>query len=171
MSRLNSTLSQERLREVLHYDPETGAFRWLVANSVRVRVGDAAGIKKLGHEYARITIDGKTYLAHRLAWFYVFGVWPKQFLDHADMNRHNNRISNLREATKAQNMQNKGMTSRNRSGVKGVSWSKQNKNWQAQCTVNGKHVHLGHFETIDEAALAYRTFAAVAHGEFYRPSA
>ena len=84
------------MKDLLNYDPDTGDFTWKVSTSNRVRVGQVAGT--LRHDgYIRIKVNGKLYLAHRLAWFFVYGVWPVEFLDHIDQDKSNNRINNLRE--------------------------------------------------------------------------
>jgi HNH endonuclease len=100
------TLTADRFRYLLDYDPATGVWTWLVSTSNCTRAGAAAG--HTGSDgYHRIKIDGRSYLAHRLAWLYQTGAWPKREIDHRTLNKGDNRFENLREATDAQNVHNR----------------------------------------------------------------
>ena len=152
MSDLDSTLMQERLKELLHYDPETGIFTWLVRNSSRVKVGDVAGCKS--NKYTAIGVDGRFYYAHRLAWLYMYGNWPVNMLDHIDSNKSNNKITNLRAANKHENQQNlKKAQSHSISRLIGVS--PNGRGWCARIVLNGKQHHCGTFKTPELAHAAY----------------
>lgn len=142
-------LTAQRLREVLHYDPETGVFTWRVQPSSQVKVGDVAGGPG-DQGYARITVDGFNRSAHRLAWLYMHGEFPKNQIDHADGVRNNNRLSNLRESSQSENCQNRAMRSDNTSGFIGVNRKKGK--WRAQIMVEGKNTTVGYF---DDPAAAY----------------
>lgn len=143
----------ERLKEVVSYDPATGRF---------TRVGGARS-DLLGHQarprngdgYPRLEIDGRRYLCHILAWFYVYGVWPEDEIDHRDGDRTNNRIDNLREATRRLNAQNKRKPGKNNtSGYLGVS--RRRKGWAARIKIpNGPYKYLGTFVTKERAYDAY----------------
>ena len=146
-------LTAEQLRSILHYDPATGIFTWKVGCSSRVKVGYIAGSLD-GDGYLRIRLQSRKYQAHRLAWLYVYGVWPKDQLDHINRNRSDNRISNLREVSHKQNHQNRSKPSNNTSGHPGVSWDKRDSKWRAQITHNQKKIHLGSFTTLEEAIAA-----------------
>ena len=148
-----SALTAEHLRSVLHYEPETGIFTRKVRTANSVKVGDIAGGPD-SDGYLRIKVQSRKYQAHRLAWLYVYGVWPKDQLDHVNRVRTDNRISNLREATVKQNNQNKSKSSNNTSGHSGVSWYKRDSKWQAQITHNQKQIHLGYFNILEEAVAA-----------------
>ncbi|TCD25011.1 Pathogenesis-related transcriptional factor and ERF protein [Lelliottia amnigena] len=115
--------------------------------------------------YWRITHANKCYLAHRLAWFFCYGVWPKE-IDHIDNDKLNNSICNLREVTHQLNQLNMPLRSNNTSGVKGVNWDKQRKRWRARVVVNGKYFTAGHFKEIADAELAIRNLRERVHGEF-----
>ncbi len=143
----------EYLRSVLHYDQETGIFTWKVRTSASVKAGDVAGCPGV-NGYLRIRVQSRQYKAHRLAWLYVYGVWPKDQIDHINRNRSDNRISNLREATNKQNQQNTGKQSNNTSGHPGVSWYKQSSKWVARIRHNQKLIHLGYFENLEDAIAA-----------------
>lgn len=149
-------LTAARLREVLSYDPETGAFAWREARG-RVKSGDRAGTQH-AKGYWQIGIDGRYYLAHRLAWLYVHGVWPADEVDHKHRVRDDNRIGELREATHAQNHQNRGSDTGVRKGKRG--------GYQARIQIAGKQVHLGMFATCEEA-IAARLAAKVKHHPFF----
>ena len=134
-------LTAEYLRSVLHYSPETGIFTWKVSTAHRVKVGDVAGSQN-GLGYLSIQLQSRPQLAHRLAWLYVYGSWPKDQLDHINRNRSDNRISNLREVSNKQNMQNASKPSNNTSGHPGVYWHKQRSKWVAQIKHNYKQINL-----------------------------
>ncbi len=159
-----STLTAERLRELLHYDSETGVFKRKISTSNYVRVGDIAGSYVQG--YREIRIDGSRYRSHRLVWLYVHGKWPKNEIDHINGVRDDNRLINLREATHTENSYNKGAAKNSTSGVKGVSWDLRKKKWRAQCTVNGKQYHQGYFVNIADAECAANKFREQHHGHF-----
>jgi hypothetical protein len=162
-------LTYERLREVLQYDPETGEFMWLITLSNRCAAGKVAGWLKQQKDktdYLCITIDGRKYRAARLAWFYIHGVWPSVFVDHEDRDGLNNREANLRLATNSENMRNTKAQSRNRSGVKGVSF--YNRKWIAEITVNGRRVYRKGFGSLLEAATARASVVQQFHNDFSR---
>lgn len=145
-------LTQERLQEVLSYDSETGVFRWKVRTSNRVKVGDKAGAKFDG--YLVIRVDGILHLAHRLAWFYHYGVWPSDVLDHKNRVRDDNRIDNLRDVTRQVNCQNASLSKANTSGAKGVSWAAEASKWEAFIWLNRKKKFLGYFDDFESAVAA-----------------
>lgn len=155
MSKYNSTLTAERLRELLHYDVDAGIFTRLIRSTNSVQIGDVAGsINSNG--YHKIRVDGVEEFSHHLAWLYVYNVWPKDQIDHIDGNRANNRIVNLREATPAQNMQNQHKARRDSdSGLLGAYFDKKGNCWCSQIKSNGKSYGLGSFDTKEDAHLAY----------------
>ena len=146
-------LTAEKLRELLHYDPATGIFTWKVSTARRVKVGDIAGYSN-GNGYLQISVQSRLYLAHRLAWLYMYGTWPTDQLDHINRNRSDNQISNLREVTNKQNGQNQSKPSNNTSGYTGVSWYKRTYKWVAQIMHNQKRIHLGYFTDREDAIAA-----------------
>jgi len=161
---MKNSLTQERLKEVLHYDELTGLFTWKV-NRGPARFGcQAHNINKNG--YVRIGIDRRLYYGHRLAWLYMTGKWPKYEIDHKNGIESNNRWCNLREATHDQNMKNKGKHIPNKVGVKGVCMN--GKYIQARIRINGKLKHLGYFQTVDLAKEAYDSAAQTYFGTFAR---
>ena len=149
--------TQERLKQLLNYDPETGVFVWKVAASNRVKVGGVAGAISC-EGYRRINIDGRSYYGHRLAWLHCFGRWPAKHVDHVNGVRDDNRLVNLREATDSENGQNRQKAqANNRSRLLGVYWNKRNERWVAQIALNGKLRYLGLFDTAEDAHAAYLT--------------
>jgi hypothetical protein len=165
-----TSLTVERLKELLSYDSESGVFTWNVSVG-SVRAGALAGyvcLNKRGKPYHKIRIERSNYLIHRLAWLYVHGAWPKHEVDHKDGNGLNNRIANLRDATHSQNQRNRGAQSNNPSGLKGVSWHKRDRKWRAQITINGKRKTLGSFRTPDAAHAAYERACIQEYGEYAR---
>lgn len=156
----------ERVRELLAYDPETGVLRWRTSRGKKVKAGDVAGCESGG--YRKIKIDGRMYLAHRLAWVIVRGEWPEKGIDHQDLDGLNNRWKNLRPASPQQQCANHPVRKDSRTGIKGVRKIGPNHGWHARITTNGKSVHLGTFPTAQAASLAYRRAADELFGEFAR---
>ena len=161
------SITAERLREVLDYNPESGEFRWLLATNSMVRVGMIAGSINRGG-YSLICIDGGRYLAHRLAFLFMTGKFPELDVDHTDGDTANNSWTNLREATVSENHANSRRRCDNTSGHKGVSFRKASQNWCAQIQVNGRKMYLGLFESAEAAHAAYLAAAQRYFGEFAR---
>jgi hypothetical protein len=150
-------LTQEILKSWLHYDPETGVFTWLCGR----RAGRVVGSKRKDG-YIHFEVAGTAYLAHRLAFLYVHGRFPKHTTDHINGVKDDNRINNLREATQGENVQNQRFpqdkitnTGKKKSGFIGVWWAKNNRLWCARITLNGKRFNLGYFKKVEDAAAAY----------------
>ena len=158
-------VTAERLRQVVEYDAETGVIIWKVSPSSKSPVGSVAGVVNSAG-YRILTIDGKKYLAHRLAWLYVHGVWPKEDIDHVNRVKTDNRLINLREATRTQNNINGRVRSDNKSGFTGVNWHNGSQKWRVTVHKDGKQFQVGMFDDIEEAAAAYKKAAAKLHGEF-----
>ena len=149
MRAMSTSLTAGRLRELLSYDPETGVFTRRVATGRhdRHKAGEPVGWRD-PDGYVLTSVDGRDYRTHRLAWLYVHGTWPAAWLDHIDGNTSNNRISNLREATPAQNAQNQRLDCRaSKSGLLGAHWNKGRQTWFSRIQYNGRSKHLGNFET------------------------
>lgn len=160
-------LTAERLREILTYDADTGVFRYRRNRGGGKCKGEVAGfISRNG--YRLIALEGREYGAHRLAWLYVQGSWPKSHLDHINRVRYDDRIENLREATPSQNMANKTKQANNTSGLKGVTWCKRYQKWQAQIQCDQRPKFLGYFKTAAAAHAAYIKSAYELFGSFAR---
>jgi hypothetical protein len=156
-------LTAQRLREVLSYNPDTGEFRWLSSGKGRKSSLEAGAVAP-DSGYVFICIDWQRHRAHRLAWLYVYGEWPKDQIDHINGVRADNRIANLRDVTNDINGQNRrAALSNNRSGYLGVSWKKSASRWIATISDGGKHKHLGSFATAEEAHTAYLAAKRVIH--------
>lgn len=153
----DAILTAERLREVLHYDSETGAFTWNIALSNRAPVGTAAGSKSRHTGYTSISVDGALFRAHRLAWLYMTGEWPERFVDHINGDRSDNRWCNLRAADGTLNQQNlRAARGDTHSGMLGVyRTDKKSSPWRASINIDGKDKHLGNFATKEDAHRAY----------------
>lgn len=163
--RKNCLVSHSDLLKLFYYDPKTGLFIRKVTMSSNAKAGSIAGTKVNG--YVALYINRTRYYAHRLAWFYVYGVWPKDKLDHKNLNKSDNRIKNLREATHKQNMHNMATPIRNTTGYKGTSYHKKVKKFTAQININGKLKHLGCFNTAEDAHKVYVNTAKKYHKDFY----
>ena len=147
-------LTQERLREVISYDPETGemyrkkCFFKKMANKPAGNVGSRG--------YLQLSVEGNTYPLHRIAWMYMYGKLPDGQIDHIDGNRQNNKISNLRDITQSENLQNLRSAKRsNKVGMLGVSFHAPMGKWKARIKTNGVQTHLGYFNSPEEAHKAY----------------
>lgn len=146
-------LTQARLKELIHYDPETGIMTWRV-NRGAVKAGDIAG-NKSGNRL-QLMVDGLPTLVHRFIWLYVHGKWPDGVIDHIDGNGHNNRLSNLRYVSQHVNTQNnREARSNNQTGFLGVIFDKSRNLYRSEITLNGKNRYLGRFKTPEEAHEAY----------------
>lgn len=146
-----NSLTLERLKHLLHYDPLTGVFT-NIAPRKKIRVGERSGTSESGRWV--ITIDRRHYPAARLAWFYMTGEWPPAQVDHKDRNPANDVWTNLRLATNKQNQENRSLDRRNKSGIKGVHWQSRIQRWIAQIRHDGKTLHLGCFAQLADAASA-----------------
>ena len=159
-------ITQSELKEVLEYNPDTGLFIWLKSNgNRRLKAGDAAGTK-MRAGYIRITIKGRMYPAHRLAYLYMTGNFPENFIDHINHIKDDNRWTNLRDATNSQNQANRLKLKNNTSGYKGVCWHIARKKWIAQIMYMNKLIHLGYYTTPEEAHEAYKKKSIEIYGEF-----
>lgn len=147
-------LTQERIKEFLNYDQDTGIFTWRIGRG-GVCSGKTSGYLGPGG-YVYIKINGKSYLSHRLVWLYVHGYFPENQIDHIDRVKHNNSIANLREASRSCNMRNTDLQDNNTSGVKGVYFHSASGKWKVQVMVNRKSIHLGYYaDKIDAAKARY----------------
>jgi hypothetical protein len=140
-------LTQERLKQVLNYDPKTGLFKRYARLGPKREI--AGHVDSGGHR--QIMVDGKLYMAHRLAWFYVYGCFPDNHIDHINRSPDDNRICNLRTATNSQNQQNTKIRKTNVSGFKGIGYDKRENKWRARITFKDKTICLGRHKTIDLA--------------------
>ena len=155
------------LREWLRYDTKTGEFFWIKTPGRRTKAGSKAGYDARG--YTEIRVRRNRVLAHRLAWLFVYGEDPgEKQIDHINCDRGDNRIVNLRLASSKDNSGNKRKKQDTTSNLKGVSWYKRKRKWQAQIRLNGKSKHLGYFHSEQEAHAAYCVAAVEVFGKFAR---
>lgn len=178
--------SPDILRQLLRYDPDTGKLFWKQRalslfhgnGSVNARracatwnaryAGREAFTTKTHQGYLSGMVFGVPLRAHRVIWAIQTGAWPAEMVDHADGQPGNNKWVNLRAATRRENARNAKKGTHNTSGIKGVSWRKDEKKWRAQIRFGGRTVDLGRFESIDAAARAYAEASAQLHGQFGR---
>jgi len=153
--------SLDQVKELVHYDPLTGVFTWRKSPHYWVKEGSRADSTYDTAGYRKVNLLGGNHAAHRLAWFYCTGEWPKTGLDHKNTVRDDNRLDNLRLATPSQNSQNRKGVER---GLKGTTW--HNGSWRAQIMFQRSNYHLGSYLTQEEAHEAYKIGAAYFHGEF-----
>jgi HNH endonuclease len=153
---------QSKLREMLHYDPDTGVWTWLAAPNHNTRLNGTRAGHLRGDGYRQIRIDGRLYYSGRLAWFYMTGQFPREEIDHVNRDPSDDRWNNLREATSSDNKANQCLSSNNTSGYKGVSWNYIVGKWYVH--VNG--LYLGCFDNLEEAIEARDSFAEEMQGDF-----
>jgi hypothetical protein len=155
MNEPKPTLTAERLRELLNYDPETGVFTNRVTRGSMAIIGAVAG-HIAANFYVQIRLDDKLYYGHRLAWLYTTGSWPANVIDHKDLNPSNNRFSNLRDVPQLLNQQNRRVPMRNgTTGFLGVYLNKRRNHYCSQIRVKGRTKYLGAFATPEAAHSAY----------------
>jgi hypothetical protein len=167
------------LRECFDADFEAGALTWRARpgehfpnrrawNTWNVRYAGRPALAAPDGKGSRggvLTFNGRTYRlrAHRVAWALATGAWPVAEIDHKNGDTSDNRFANLREATRAEIIQNAAPRSDNTSGVQGVYWNKQYRKWQVQITVKGRRKDLGRFGTLESARAAYLKAKARLH--------
>lgn len=164
-------LTQEYLKECLDYDPESGIFKWkerpvshfkdgkrfkvqTICNNWNSRYFNEEVGSLYKNKYKLIAINNKKYLTHRLAWLYMEGYFPENMIDYIDMNKSNNKWSNLREVSKICNTQNCRVSKNNTSGVTGVHQEKGSQRWCSQIQIKGKHKILGCYKNFNDAVFA-----------------
>ncbi|RZM21135.1 MAG: HNH endonuclease [Pedobacter sp.] len=158
-------LTQQELKTLFSYDPETGLFTRLVQTAPQAKVGTVAGtLTPKG--YLSISIRGKNYRVHRLAFLYMTGEWPKVIVDHYNGKPADNSWNNLRPADYSQNGCNSRLRHSSRSGYKGVSYYKDKNRYRAEIYLRDRRYSLGYFKTAEEAHEAYCKKAEVLHGQF-----
>ncbi|RRU23615.1 HNH endonuclease [Stenotrophomonas sp. 278] len=162
-----NAVTQQRLKEVLRYEPDTGLFYWRRPPSTHPALQDyvAGGIST---GYVLIKIDGRKYKGHRLAWLYVHGEWPDLDIDHSNCCPLDNRISNLRLATNSQNQANR-LRDRDKDTPKGVRRLPSGK-FQARITVDRVQILLGTFSTPEQAESEYLKASRRHYHEYARAS-
>lgn len=151
------------VREYIGYNRDTGVLFWLKNRGMRGVAGREIKRRNPGG-YAEINFAGKSYLAHRIIWWLVFGAEPDGEIDHINGNRADNRLSNLRLADRAQNARNCKVRSTSSTGVKGVS--RDRNTFRASCYAKGVRHYLGNYKTIEAAETAVREFREKNHNEF-----
>lgn len=157
-------LTQAILKEHLHYDPNVGVFTWVKKTSPfsKIKIGCFAGHKQT-NGYVRIKIFNFKFLAHHLAWMYVYGKFPETNVDHINGNTFDNSILNLRLSTFSENQQNRKLSRVNKSGYTGVGFNKATCKWRAIIYLNNKEFYLGSFNTPEEAHQSYVAAKSLLH--------
>jgi hypothetical protein len=158
------------VRAALRYEPATGQFFWAHRSDRDFSWNNKHAGKRAGclnaQGYEIILFNRKPYMAHRLAWLCVTGSWPVDELDHINLNRADNRIKNLRPATRSQNSHNRALQGNNTSGFRGVCFSKAHQKWSASIKLNSRRYHLGYANTAEEAHALYVAASLDKHGKF-----
>lgn len=153
VQQVEASSDAEKVRRLMAYDPETGILTRKVSACSTARAGDVVGWQRKDG-YLRGRLDGRSYMLHRLAWLHYYGEWPANQIDHINGVRNDNRIANLRDVTHKQNSRNQRRKCTNLSGVTGVQWAAYAGKWRAFIRVDGKHLGIGYFDTIEAAAEA-----------------
>ena len=156
----------EQLKSYFNYNPETGEVTWAKSPGRGCPIGKRAGCLRYDG-YLIVRFQKTNYYLHRVIWAITHDEWPKELIDHIDKNRQNNKLSNLRQATKKENQRNRTSATNTSSQYLGVCYHIRNKKWQAQgIGPDGKNVYLGQFETEVEAADAYDNYALITYGDY-----
>jgi len=158
-------ITQERLKELVSYDPETGEFTNLVTRG-QIKAGCRPGYVRIQDGYYVMILDGRLYLGHTVAWIYMLGTLPPDEIDHRDLDKSNNRWSNLRAATPRQNCANRRKRADSKQPYKCVTFHR--KKWRYAVVVDGKRQWSKVFDTPELAHAAYAKKAVEIHGEFAR---
>jgi len=157
----------EELKEFLDYNPDTGIFTWIKKTNRRIKVGQVTAITS-ANGYMRIMFKTIYYYAHRLAYYMYYGIDPlEKLVDHIDGDKANNKINNLRLATRSQNGMNRvSLAINNTSGATGVVWNKRKKKWAARITIDRFQKHLGLFASKEDAIKSRREAETKYYGDF-----
>lgn len=172
--RTRINLTQEIVRELLKYEPETGKLFWRERdekwfkslrdcnawNTLYANKEAFTAYQPLGYRQGRIF--RKLYQAHRVIWFMKTGEWPDQ-IDHINGVCDDNRWVNLRNVDPQENSKNRKLYKSNTSGYVGINWNKRRQLWRAEIGINKRNKHLGYFENIDDA-IAARKVAEIQYG-------
>lgn len=155
-------------QECLHklFDYKNGNLYWKISNTNRIKIGDRAGYTTK-HGYRKIHVENKQHYEHRLIFLYHFGFMP-QFIDHIDGDSLNNNVTNLRIATRSQNMMNVKIQKHNTSGIKNVCWDKSRNKWAVRIAVQNKTINIGRFDDLELAELVANEARAKYHKNFAR---
>ena len=161
MAESNFSLTRDLLHELFEY--RDGFLFWKISRP-HVKIGQKAGFSG-DRGYWKITVGNRMYRAHRIIFLFHHGYLPAE-IDHIDGDRQNNKIENLRPANRSQNLVNKGLSNKNTSGAKNVSWVKDRNKWEVQMYVNKKKTFVGRFDDLEVAKAAAVAFKNQHHGEF-----
>jgi hypothetical protein len=154
LTKLDINMNSQTLKQLLKYNPDTGQFNWIAVRRGASKKGFAGTNTRIG--YTQIMIDGKYYLAHRLAWLYVYGEMPNLAIDHINGIKSDNRIANLRQATALQNQHNYTKPNKNnKANLLGAFYSEKTNKWFSRICVDGKKKWLGTFDNPNDAHNAY----------------
>jgi len=155
-------VTQELVRELFSYDPETGELTWIKAPKCHSELLGKSPCRMNNRGYFAVGVSGRSYLVHRVIWLWVTGCWPTE-VDHVNGVRSDNRWKNLRECNRAENRQNACVQSNNTSGCPGVSYHSRHGKWAARVGLGGERTHLGYFTEYGDAVQAYLTAKAATH--------
>lgn len=164
LENLNKQHSPEEIKSAFRYDQNTGKLYWKI-DKFKIKSGKIAGtLHRSG--YRQVMYKGVHYQEHRVIWCLVHGEWPDLFIDHIDRNRSNNRLENLRLATRSENSCNTVVKVNSVSGIKGVNWHKASQSWLVRLQINGVRTEIGRFSSIEEAKRAIENARLSTHKEF-----
>lgn len=158
-------ITYEEAKRLLSYNPDTGDLIWKVDRNTEILAGQHAGCAD-SKGYIILKLCQKNYSAHRIIWLLMYGNFPVNHIDHINGNPSDNRRCNLREATPSQNGGNRKISKNNKSGYKGVYWHKRAKKWSTHIRYQGNTIHIGNFDTKEEAAKEHNKTALKYFGEY-----
>lgn len=156
-------MTPDRLKSLVHYNPDTGVFTRLTTTGNRSQWKAGTELRGAADQgYRRVMLDGRRYRAHRLAWLYMTGAWPAGEIDHINQCRSDNRWCNLRDVSLAENQHNRRLGKNNTSGYLGVAATPDGR-WVARINASGERRYLGTFACPEEAGRAYRAAKSTLH--------
>lgn len=156
------SMDKDLVRHLFDYNEESGILYWKNPTN-SIAPGSVAGTPSPRDKYITVVVNKKRYMVHRIIWLWMTGDWPKHQIDHINHNRADNRWVNLRDVTHRQNHMNRPMSKANKSGHVGVRWDKSRNKWKASIKLEDRKLHLGRFDTKEEAIEA-RKEAERVHG-------
>jgi hypothetical protein len=156
------SFTEKDFKSELSFDLQSGVITWAIFKP-GIKVGRRAGGIHKVTGYRRIGFRGVLMQEHHVLWFIANGYWANE-IDHINGVRSDNRLNNLREVTRSENLQNLKRANKNsRSGHLGVSWHNRDRLWRVRIGLNGKKFCVGYFKKLEDAIAARKSAELAYH--------